>query len=313
MNHPVVSSLFPVVLMIALGCLAGRRGMVAASSVKDLSQLVFYLLSPALLFRAMSAVRVQDLDLRPVAAYFIAAGLIYGVTLWRGRFGRQAAVLAMASTYSNSVMIGIPLVGLAYGPAGMVTLLTLVSLHALVLLTTATLAVELAIAREVDAQGGPRRSMVRVLLPALRSALIHPVPIPIVAGLLWGQTGWPLPAPVDKTLMLVGQAFAPLALILVGITLATTAIGPHLRGALRVAAAKNLVHPALVVGLGWVLGLTGLPLVVMVVAAALPMGANVFLFAQRYGTAEQMATAAVAVSTVMALVTVPAVMLLMAR
>ena len=49
MNHPVVSSLFPVVLMIALGFFAGRRGMVAASSVKDLSQLVFYLLSPALL------------------------------------------------------------------------------------------------------------------------------------------------------------------------------------------------------------------------------------------------------------------------
>lgn len=313
MSHPVVSSLFPVVLIIALGFMAGRRGMVSARSVKDLSQLVFYLLSPALLFRAMSAVRVQDLDLRPVAAYFIAAGLIYGVTVWRGRFSREASVLAMANTYSNTVMIGIPLIGLSYGPAGMVTLLALVSLHALVLLTTATLAVELAIAREPRADDAPRRSLAHVLLPALRSALIHPVPIPIVAGLLWGQTGWVLPAPVDKTLMLVGQAFAPLALILVGITLATTAIGPHLRGALRLAATKNLVHPALVVGIGLALGLSGLPFTIMVVAAAMPIGANVFLFAQRYEAAEGLTTAAVAVSTVMALVTVPAAMLLMGR
>jgi malonate transporter len=312
-NLTVVSSLFPVVLMIALGFFAGRRGMVAASSIKDLSQLVFYLLGPALLFRSMSTVHVQDLDLRPVASYFIAAGLIYGVTLWRGRFTRTAAVLAMSNTYSNSVMIGIPLIGLAYGPAGMVTLLTLVSLHALILLTTATLAVELAMAREADAQGGPRRRLSKVLLPALRSALIHPVPVPIVLGLLWGQTGWTLPEPIDKSLMLVGQAFAPLALIMVGITLATTAIGPHLRGALRLAATKNLVHPLLVAGIGWALGLSGLPLVIMVVAASLPIGANVFLFSQRYQVAEGITTAAVAVSTVMALVTVPMVMVVMGR
>ncbi len=313
MNHPVVSALFPVVLMIALGFYAGRRGLIAARSVKDLSALVFYLLSPALLFRSMSAVRVQDLDLRPVAAYFIGAGLIFAMTVWRGAFTRRASVIAMANTYSNSVMIGIPLIGLAYGAAGMVTLLTLISLHALVLLTLATLSVELAIAREAGAQGGDRPNLFRVLLPALRSALVHPVPIPIVLGLLFGQTGWVLPEPVDKTLMVLGQAFAPLALIMVGITLATTAIGPHLRAALAMAATKNLLHPALVAGLGWALGLSGLPLVIMVVAAALPMGANVFIFAQRYETAEDLSTAAVAVSTVMALVTVPAVMLLMAR
>jgi len=40
----------------------------------------------------------------------------------------------------------------------------------------------------------------------------------------------------------------------------------------------------------------------------MPMGANVFLFAQRYRTKEEMITASVAVSTVLGLVTVTAVM-----
>ena len=57
-------------------------------------------------------------------------------------------------------------------------------------------------------------------------------------------------------------------------------------------------------GAGWLLGLRGLPLSVMVVAAALPMGANVFLFSQRYALEEDAVTGAVALSTVLSAVSV---------
>ena len=48
-------------------------------------------------------------------------------------------------------MLGVPLVGLAYGPAGQVVLLTLVSVHALVLLTLANLILEVQTARDQQA------------------------------------------------------------------------------------------------------------------------------------------------------------------
>ena len=51
----------------------------------------------------------------------------------------------------------------------------------------------------------------------------------------------------------------------------------------------------------------------MIVAASLPVGANVFLFAQRYGVAEDEVTASVAVSTVMGLVTMPVAILAVTR
>jgi malonate transporter len=63
---------------------------------------------------------------------------------------------------------------------------------------------------------------------------------------------------------------------------------------------------------GWALGLSGLPLAVMVLAAALPVGANVFLFSQRYHQAEELVTASVAVSTLASVVTVSGVMALLA-
>src|SRR6185369_8368688 len=134
-------------------------------------------------------------------------------------------------------------------------------------------------------------------------AIIHPVPLPIIAGLLFAQTGLELPPVLDKPLQLLANAFGPLALLLVGATLSATPVGAHWRGALGLALVKNLAHPALVVAIGWALGLHGVPLAVMVIAAALPIGANVFLFSQRYQVAEELVTASLAVSTALALVT----------
>lgn len=88
--------------------------------------------------------------------------------------------------------------------------------------------------------------------------------------------------------------------MLVGVTLAFTPVGRHWRQALALAAVKNLLHPLLVLGLCYLLGVGGLPMVVMVVASALPIGANVFLFSQRYKVAEELVTASVVVSTALA-------------
>ena len=144
---------------------------------------------------------------------------------------------------------------------------------------------------------------------AVKNALLHPVPLPIIAGLLFAQTGWVIPAAVDKPLELLANAFGPLALVLVGVTLANTPVGQHWRQALALAGIKNLLHPLLVFGLCRLLGVDGLPMTVMVVAASLPIGANVFLFSQRYQVAE-LITASVAVSTALALLSLTLVLLL---
>lgn len=312
-QHPVVASLTPVFLLIALGFLAGRLQWIRDSSIKDLSNLVFLLLIPALLFRTMSAVRFEQLDLLPVAAYFLAALTLLGVSIaWRG-FNRGSVVMALAGTFSNMVMLGITLVELAYGKAGLVTLLTLVSVHALILLTVGSIVLELAVAREARAGGERSPHVLATAWSAFKGALIHPIPLPILCGLLFAQTGWTLPTVVDRPLQLLGSAFGPIALVLVGVTLARTPMAGYLRQALWISASKNLVLPVLVGASAWAMGISGLPLTVMVVAAALPIGANVFLFAQRYEVAQEITTASMGLSTVLALFTLSLVMLLMSQ
>ena len=132
MTHPVLSALLPVALLIAIGLIAGKAGWIRAEATKDLSNLVFMVLSPALLFRTMSVVHLEQLDFRPVAMYFVAAALVFVAMLaWQG-LNRRAILMALTATFSNTVAIGTPLVGLAYGQAGLVILFALISVHALV-------------------------------------------------------------------------------------------------------------------------------------------------------------------------------------
>jgi predicted permease len=170
---------------------------------------------------------------------------------------------------------------------------------------------ELSVLREAQARPNDR-SFAGAVLGALRNALLHPVPLPIVAGLAWGQTGWAIPALVDKPLQLLGSAVGPMSLLMVGLSLSHAPLGRHVRGVLGLVAAKNLLMPALVAGIGLALGVRGLPLMVVVAVAGLPAGANTFLFSQRYQVAEEEVTTAVGVSTLLALLTVPVVMALAA-
>lgn len=310
-NSPVFSSLIPVILSISIGFLAARVGWVRAAAIKDLSNLVFLVLTPALLFRTMGAVRVQDLNFEPVALYFLAAGLVFVVTMALVGFSTRSAARGLANMFSNTIMIGVPLVSLVYGKEGLVTLFTLISLHALILLTAATVVFELAEARELQRAGRTEpRPLLRTVGQAVRNSVIHPVPLPILAGLLFAQTGLALPEVVDRSLQVLGQALGPMALLLVGVTLAYTPVGQHWRGAWKIAVVKNVAHPLLLAGLAWALGLSGLPVAVMLTAASLPVGANVFLFTQRYGVMQEEVSASIAISTALALVTVPALLVL---
>lgn len=311
MSNPVVSALLPVFLLIAIGFIAGRMSWIRAPAAKDLSNLVFMVLTPALLFRTMSTVHVEQLNFKPVAMYFVAAAVVFGAMLmWQGAT-RRGTVLALAATFSNTVMIGVPLVSLAYGQAGLIVLFTLISVHALVLLTLATLVLELAVARELATSGSQgRQHLLLTVLAAVRGSLIHPVPLPIIVGLVFAQTGLVIPLVLDRPLQLLGNAFGPMALVLVGVTLAFVQVGDHLKAALGLSLIKNLALPALVALLSWLMGLDGVALKVMIVTAALPIGANVFMFSQRYEVAEELVTASMSVSTLLALVTVSLVLLL---
>lgn len=314
MMGPVFQALIPVVTLIVLGFLIVRVGWLRAEGMRDISNVAFLVLAPALLFRSMATVHLAEIDFRPVAIYFCAIWVVFAIVMAMQGFNKRAAVLALSTTFSNTLMIGVPLVSMAYGQEGLVTLFALMSVHSLIMLTMVTSIVEFADAREANAnshssRGGSRLTRSTVtLIKAARATLLHPVPLPILIGLIYSSTGLALPPILDQTLQLIGSAFSPIALMLVGATLAATRDLGHIKTGLSLALTKNCIHPLVMFALGMLVGLKGVGFKVMILCAALPIGANVYLYATRYRVAEQEVTASIAASTVLALITLTAVM-----
>jgi predicted permease len=130
--------------------------------------------------------------------------------------------------------------------------------------------------------------------------------LPVLAGMAWHATGWPLPGPLDETLQLLGTAVAPMCLVLIGLSLAYTGVGDRFAGAIAITLLKLIALPALVLAVArWGFGLGGLPLQVVVMMAALPTGSNALIFAQRYRSQEAEATTTIVISTFAFVLTAP--------
>jgi len=79
-----------------------------------------------------------------------------------------------------------------------------------------------------------------------------------------------------------------------------------LRPVLGLVLAKLILLPALVLVFAhWGLGLSGMPLGVVVMMAALPTGSNALIFSQRYRCLEGQTTAANVASTLLFMLTAP--------
>jgi predicted permease len=329
MSLILFNKLLAIFCTVALGWVAGRLRWLGEPAggidpARLLGNAAFYIFVPALLFRTMARLDISAMPWATVVAYFVPVMVmllgVYIVERLRRRGqvtsdlaageSEAAAPATRATTgvFGNTVQVGIPVVTALYGEAGLGLHIALVSLHALVLLTTLTVLVELDLARARAAHDASA-SLWRTLRNTVRSAVIHPVVLPVLAGGLYNATGWPLPGPLDETLQLLGTAVAPLCLVLIGITLAYTAgrtVMGAARGALSLSVVKLLALPALVLVVAhWGFGLTGLPLQVAVMMAALPTGSNALIFAQRYRTQEAQATTAIVLSTVGFVLTAP--------
>ena len=329
MSLIALNKLLAIFCTVGLGWLAGRMRWLGEpvgglDPARLLGNAAFYIFVPALLFRTTARLQASAMPWATVAAYFVPVLLmllaVYGAGRWQQRSqpaadldaGERAAAAptarSIAAVFGNSVQVGIPLAGALYGEAGLGIHIALTSVHALILLSTLTILVELDLARARaahDASAG----LLRTLRNTVRNTLIHPVVLPVLAGLLWNATGWPLPGPLDETLQLLGTAVAPLCLVLIGITLAYTAgrtVFGAVQSALLISALKLLVLPATVLAVAhWGLGLSGLPLQVVVMMAALPTGSNALIFAQRYRSFEAEATTSIVLSTLGFVLTAP--------
>jgi malonate transporter len=313
--NAILDIIVPVFGTVAVGWVIGRTKLLTPEGLRGLTNVTFYAFFPALLFRSMSQVRIEALSPGILVVFFGTALFVYFGVMTLGRMmGMRLGdrtVFALSGTFSNGVGIGIPFVTYAFGPAGLVPLLMIISLNSLILLTLSSFLME------VDQQGGARTGLLTKLGRAAFTMIKHPVIPPIFAGLVWSEVtaflpGLATPVVLDRVLQALATAAPPCGLIMAGASLAHVGIKEHWQRAAVASTFKLAVLPLVV----WLAGrylftLDPMWLTVATLNAALPAGANVYLVAQLYRTGVGLATNAVVISTGASIFTLSVALLLL--
>lgn len=306
----ILGIILPVFGTLGLGYAAARTGLFDEAANRGLSLFVFNFALPLLLFRAIAQTALPDaLPWGYLLSYFIGAFVVFGLGMGACRvlFGRRTdelGVLGLGSSFSNTAMLGIPLVVTAYGPDAALPLFVLIAVHSLVMLPPTTALIE-------TARGGGQ-SPRTLLLGLVRSIATTPIIWGLSAGLAFALLALPLPGPVDAIARSLGSAAAPCALFALGASMTRFRLGGNLAEPLVLVALKTFVHPALV----WLLAtrvfdVPELWAVVGVTLAALPTGATPYLFAQRYQACLATSASAVFLSTAISVLTLSGLMFLL--
>lgn len=292
-----ITVVLPVFATIFLGLVVRRKELIEPPAFKGLTDIVIYIMLPALLFGTM--IRGPAFEAFGVAtAYFAACLLIFAVgmiaALLLGRPFSHAALLGLNSSYGNTVMMGVPIAVAALGTDSLPPLLAIIALHSAILLPLASILVE------VGTADGQRP--LTILRNTLRGTLRNPIILAILSAGLWRALGIPIPAALDAWLKMLAAAASPLALLCIGATLPPLNIRAINADVAIATALKLAAFPLLVWLIGRHMGIPPRGLAVAVLTAGMPTGANAFLLARRSEHLLETSAATVLVATSLSIV-----------
>ncbi len=286
--------------LMALGWIGYRVGWFGQSAVKGMTNLLLYLVSPAVIIQAFQRPFNAE-QLRSLGVAFlvdVGALLTLAVLAWLGfnrRFvpdGAKRAALQFGTVYSNAGFIGIPLTYALLGNDGVFYAVTFIVVFTLFLWTHG-----LALFGAVDEPPRVR----------LRRLILNPGILATIVGLGLYVARISLPGPVLAVVGYLGPMNTPLSMIVVGGSLATFGLRSMLGEPLAWlgALARNLVAPAIFIFILRLLPIDPVARLATLVALSAPVGASIVIFAVRFEKDPRFPTTLLCISTLLSVVTIP--------
>jgi predicted permease len=297
----------PLFSLVVAGYAVMRLSGWPATMADALSQFVFSVALPAMLFRLMSDFsKLPPVDWRLLIAFFGGCLVVFFIgrlIAWKffGLDGVSQSVFAMGGVASNNVMLGLPLATVTLGEAAVPSVALVIVFNAMILWTLATASIEWARHGSFTLRG---------FWATLRGVLKNPIVAAIIAGSLFSLTRWPLPESIDLPLRLVGQSAAPMALIALGMALYQYGVREGWRESLAICLVKLVVQPLVVWLLAQALGLPEMETRVVVLLASIAVGVNAYLMARHFEVLEAPVAGSLVLSTGLAALTTPLVLTL---
>lgn len=318
-HHPpvhIISVILPVFGIALLGYVLTAVGWFRITDVPGLTRYVFNIALPIMLFDSMSRITLPDtVQWSLLVAYYLPAIALFVVAARIGRkaFGHnrtESGIYGMGASYSNTVLIGLPIVSTVWGDAGVLPLMMIISVHTAILFTLTT-----AVAESGGGNGGsvsdlqeshmrPRELQYLIGKTAI-GMVTNPVFGGLVIGLLFNAASVTIEGPVGTMIGWIRGSALPAALFVTGASLRRYRGMGHIPEAGTLVFLKLIVHPIAVFLLArFVFQLPPLWTAVGVVTAALPTGVNASVFANKYDAGVAPVVTATLASTMLSIVTI---------
>jgi hypothetical protein len=282
----------PDFLLIAFGALLARRARFDGGFWSGVERLVYFVLFPALLFRALASAPLAFTDALP----FVATGVAFtlgGIALSAlgqplCRLPRDVFAACFQCGFRFNTYIAIAIAGRVAGEAGLARLALLIG----VLVPLVNVAAVAMLARRRATHIG--RELVR-----------NPLVLACAAGLLWNALALPQPAVAMRVVELLAAAALPLGLLAVGAGLRVRGTDLPLRAIAWWNGVKLVALPALALACARLFGLNAMETTIVVAMAAVPTATSAYVLAVQMGAPGAPVALLISTGTIGAAVTLP--------
>ncbi len=299
----VLEVIGPVFALVALGYFSVHRGLFPTSGVGGLIAFVNNFATPCLLFQAMLNI---DFGAAFKATYIFSfyagafSAFLVSYLIARFAFKRppgQSVAVGFSAYFTNTVLLGLPIIQRAYGDEALPSLYAIIGFHAPLLMSFGMLAMEFS-----RRDGAP---MGQAAVQSLSRVIRNPLLIGISLGIIANFSGITLPTVIDDATKMLATAVLPAALFGLGGALNQYKLRESVGSALISSSLKLVLHPMIALILShYVFGLDPALVRVAVLTAAMPAGLNVYIFATLYDRATDIAANTVLCSTVLGVVSI---------
>ena len=281
-----VNNLLPILLLSGAGFVLGRTFKLDS---RPLGRVIFYILSPVLIFNLLTTSKLAVESILVMMAYAASSILIIGgIAFVLGKiFKLERSVLCivvLTSLFANNGNYGLPLIAFAFGQEALAYASIYFVTNSLLLYTLGVVIASLGHLRLKEAVVGLLK------VPAIYAILLAVVFI---------QTGWNLPSPIEKTVALTAGGAVPAMIILLGLELQKAEWSKNLPAISIPVVCRLLIGPVIGMVMASVFGLNSVATKDGITEAAMPSAVMTTIVANEYNLDTALVTAIVFVSTIL--------------
>ena len=287
-----MNAVIPFLFYITFGYTAKMKGVVSEEFLQKLNRMIFRLLYPFMTFYNIYKADPTDLP-RPILMIFTGVSiLVLEVILVIVipkiiKENPKRGVIIQAIYRSNFILFGLPLTLSVFGDYAASVAAMLITVVVTIYNTTSVVILEMF---NTEGKANPKEIFINVLKnPLLQGCMV---------GLVFFFLRIEVPSSLLKPISEFSNMTSPLALFVLGGTLRFSSVKKHLKYLVPTLGFKLIVLPAIMLSIGYMVGLRELELFLLVAVYGTPVAAASYSMAQNMGGDGELAGEFVVLSTV---------------